>query len=98
MITVGASHGYVVNNTVYVSGVAGMTEINGRRGLITAIGGSTITVNINSTAYTTYTSGGQVNASLRRARAYVLGASLTYRADSKQICQVIPIQTFSLSA
>lgn len=63
VITVGASHGYAVNNTVYVSGVAGMTEMNGRRGLITAIGASTITVNINSTAFTTYTSGGQTNAS-----------------------------------
>lgn len=62
VITVGASHGYVVNNTVHISGVSGMTEINGRRGLITAIGASTITVNINSTAYTTYTSGGQTNA------------------------------------
>lgn len=63
VITVGTSHGYVVNNTVYVSGVAGMTEMNGRRGLITAISGTTITVNINSTAFTTYTSGGQTNAS-----------------------------------
>lgn len=63
VITVGSSHGYVVNNTVYISGVGGMTEINGRRGLITAVGGSTITVNINSTGFTTYTSGGQVNDS-----------------------------------
>lgn len=62
VITVGSSHGYSANDTVYISGVSGMTEINGRRGLVTTVGGTTITVNINSTAFTTYTSGGQTNA------------------------------------
>ena len=38
-----------------------MTEINGKRALITAASGTTITVAINSTSYGTYTSGGAVN-------------------------------------
>lgn len=58
VITVGASHGFLVNMSVYFSGVIGMTQINGLRGLITSVGATTITVNINSTAFTAYSSGG----------------------------------------
>jgi hypothetical protein len=60
VITVG-SHTFVVGDSVYISGVVGMTQINGLRGMITAISGTTITVNINSTAFTAYTSGGTTN-------------------------------------
>ena len=38
-----------------------MTQINGLRALITATGASTITLAINSTAFSTYTSGGVVH-------------------------------------
>lgn len=60
VLTLG-SHPLVVGQSVHVSGVAGMTQINGLRALITAITGTTITVGINSTAFSTYTSGGAVN-------------------------------------
>lgn len=60
VVTVGA-HTFVVNESVYFSGVVGMTQINGLRGTITAIGATDITVAINSTAFTAYTSGGNVN-------------------------------------
>lgn len=60
VITLGA-HALSVGMAVHVSGVAGMTEINGKRALITAVSGTTITVAINSTSYGTYTSGGAVN-------------------------------------
>ncbi|MBK7357513.1 hypothetical protein [Propionivibrio sp.] len=55
--------------SVYFSGVLGMTQINGLRGQITAIGGTTITVAINSTAFSTWTSGGtaQTAATSREA-------------------------------
>jgi len=43
---------------VFFSGVQGMVEINGLVGLVTAVGATTITVNINSSAFTAYTSGG----------------------------------------
>ncbi len=58
--TVG-SHAFAPGEYAYLSGVSGMTEINGKRGLITAVGGLTITVDINSTGFSTYTSGGMVN-------------------------------------
>jgi len=60
VVTVG-THTFVVNESVYFSGVVGMTQINGLRGTITAIAATTITVNINSTAFTAYSSGGAVN-------------------------------------
>lgn len=60
VVTVGA-HTFVVGESVHFTGVVGMTEINGQRGLITAIGATDITVAINSTAFTAYTSGGTVN-------------------------------------
>lgn len=60
VVTVGA-HTFVVGESVHFSGVAGMTQINGLRGTISAIGGTTITVGIDSTAFSTWTSGGNVN-------------------------------------
>lgn len=61
VLTVGSGHGLVAGQSVQVSGVAGMTEINGLRALITATAATTITVAINSTAFSTYTSGGAVH-------------------------------------
>lgn len=53
-----AAHTFLVGESVYFSGVGGMTQINGLRGLITATTPTTVTVAINSTAFSTYTSGG----------------------------------------
>lgn len=60
VVTVG-SHTFNVNETVHFTGVGGMAQINGLRGTITATGGTTITVAIDSTTFGTYTSGGTVN-------------------------------------
>ena len=56
-----ASHDLVVGQSVQVSGVSGMTQINGLRALVTATTGTTITVAINSTAFSTWTSGGVIH-------------------------------------
>lgn len=61
VIGVGSGHPFVVGDSVHVSGVVGMTQINGRRGAVTAIGASTITVGINSSGFTAWSSGGTVN-------------------------------------
>lgn len=53
-----ASHSHVVGESIHISGVAGMTQINGLRALITNVAGMNVTVAINSTAFGTYTSGG----------------------------------------
>lgn len=60
VVTIG-SHSLTVGKSAHFSGVVGMTEINGQRGTITAIGGTTITVDINTTGYTAYDSAGAVN-------------------------------------
>jgi uncharacterized protein (TIGR02217 family) len=60
VVTVGA-HTFLVGESVHFIGVVGMTQINALRGTITAVGGTTITVNINSTGFSAYTSGGTVN-------------------------------------
>lgn len=59
VLTVGASHGFVANDLISVSGVLGMTQINGQVAAVTATGSTTITLgSVNSTAYSAYTSGG----------------------------------------
>lgn len=60
VVTIGA-HTLLVGESVHFSSVAGMTQINGLRGTITAVGGTTITVGIDSSAFSAYTSGGSVN-------------------------------------
>lgn len=55
------AHSFSIGDSVHFSGVVGMTEINGQRGTITASTTDTITVSINSTGYSTYTSGGTAN-------------------------------------
>lgn len=60
VLTVGANS-FAVGESVQVSGVVGMTQINGMRALVTSRDATTITVAINSTAFSTYTSGGVVH-------------------------------------
>jgi len=57
VVTVGTQT-FVLGDVIAFSGVSGMTQINGLTGTVTAIGATTITVNINSTSFSTYTSGG----------------------------------------
>lgn len=78
VLTVGGSHGYTVGDTVYISGVVGMTQINGLRGAVTAIGGTTITVAINSTAFSAYSSGGTVNTRPQTGEAATAGCEFKY--------------------
>ena len=59
VVTVG-SHTFVAGMTVGFSSVVGMTEINGMRGTIVSITGTTITVDIDTTGFTAYSSGGTV--------------------------------------
>lgn len=59
VVTVG-SHTFINGDWVYFSDVGGMTEINGMFGQVTSNDGTTITVAINSAAFSTYTGGGTV--------------------------------------
>jgi hypothetical protein len=57
VVTIG-THTFVIGDVVGFSSVVGMTQINGLTGTVTAIAATTVTVNINSTTFSTYTSGG----------------------------------------
>lgn len=60
VLTLG-THGLNIGQSVQISGVSGMSQINGLRALITAKTATTITVSINSTSFSAYTSGGAVH-------------------------------------
>jgi hypothetical protein len=78
--TVSGSNPFAIGNSIAFASVAGMTQINGVAGLVTAIGGSsgawTITTNINSTAFTAWSSGGTA-ASFSAANQFANLASLS---------------------
>lgn len=60
-VTTSGAHGLAVGDYVIFASVGGMTEMNGLIGQVTTVGSPTVfLVNINSTAFTTYTSGGTV--------------------------------------
>ena len=60
VLTVGA-HSFVTGMSVQISSVNGMTQINGLRALVTSYDATHITVAINSSAFSSYTSGGVVH-------------------------------------
>lgn len=60
VITVG-THTWNVNDSVYISEVEGMVEINNKRAFVTAKDATTITVAIDTRDYTAYTGSGIVN-------------------------------------
>lgn len=53
-----AMNNYVVGQQVTISGVVGMVELNGNTYTVTAATALTFTLNVDSTAFTTYISGG----------------------------------------
>jgi uncharacterized protein (TIGR02217 family) len=76
IVQTSAAHGLSLNDSVHFSNtVGGTTQIRGRRGKVTAVGDAThITVDINSTGFTAFTSGGAINTQ-RQAIASVLSIS-----------------------
>lgn len=56
-----------------ITGVGGMTELNGNTYPIVAVSGNDITLNVNSTGFTTYTSGGFVQIFLDSGGTVDLG-------------------------
>ena len=57
------AHKYAVGQEVYLSGLAGMVELNGVTATVTSVEGlDTFGININATSYTTWSSAGTVKA------------------------------------
>ncbi len=69
-----AGHTFIVDESVHISGVVGMVEINGLRGLIVSVvAGVSITVAINTSGFTGYTSGGTANTRPQTGEAVTSG-------------------------
>ena len=72
VLTLG-THPFVVGESVHISAVSGMTQINSLRALIVAIGATTITVAIDSTLFSTYVAGGVVHTRPQAGEAVTAG-------------------------
>ena len=58
VVTVATDHGLLAGDSIAFSGVLGMTEINGLTGVISSVTATTVTVAIDSSGFTAYSSGG----------------------------------------
>ena len=65
-----AANSLAVGDVVTFSGVVGMVQINTLRGVVTAATGANFTVNINTTGFTAYSSGGIANVIASSSSAY----------------------------
>lgn len=76
-VVTSASHGYSDGDYVDISGVSGMTEVNGKRYVVAAATTNTFELNtedganVNSTGFTAYSSGGEAE------RVYEIATSFT---------------------
>lgn len=66
-VVTSTSHGYSNGDTVVITGVVGMTEVNGKRFKVASVATNTFQLqdidgnNVNTSSYTTYSSGGIAN-------------------------------------
>jgi uncharacterized protein (TIGR02217 family) len=81
VLDVGAGHPFVTGMSLHVSGAAGMTQINGLRALVTGTGATTVTLAINSTAFSTYTSGGVVHTRPQTGEAVTAGTEFDFPVE-----------------
>ena len=89
VVTVSTSHGYVDGQQVTITGVGGMTQVNGITFYVNVLTATTfslysdiaLTTTVNSTSYTTYTSGGEAAGSVS-AGAPISASYVTINAES----------------
>lgn len=61
VITTSGSHGITIGSKVALSGISGMTQLNGVTAMVSAVTSNTITLGgVDSSAYSAYSSGGSV--------------------------------------
>ena len=61
VVQTSAAHTLSTGDSVHFSGVGGMTQINGLRGIVTVIDADEFSVNINTSGFSAYTTGGVIN-------------------------------------
>lgn len=73
VVTTGAAHGYSSGTHVPIAGVVGMTQVNGHTYTITVLSPTTFSIGVDSSGYSSYTSGGTAgggNVTLTSPYAY----------------------------
>ena len=76
VVTTSTAHGLTTGDEVFISGVVGMTELNGRQFDVTVVSSTTFSLqtkdgfNVDSTGYTAYSSGGLVDIPYELATPY----------------------------
>ncbi|RLA04760.1 MAG: hypothetical protein DRQ45_00085 [Gammaproteobacteria bacterium] len=56
-----ASHGLSTGDTIHITGVVGMTQLNDNRYVVTYLNSNSYSINVNSSAFGLWTSGGSTN-------------------------------------
>lgn len=82
-------HSFSTNNEVYISGIVGMTELNGRFFRVVNTGADTFTLKdlygnaVDSQAFTTYTSGGTATIVYELTSPYLLADLFEFQYDQE---------------
>jgi hypothetical protein len=61
VVTTSAAHGLTTGQSAKFSGVVGMTQINGYTAIVTVLTATTFSIDVDTTTFTAYSSGGIVN-------------------------------------
>lgn len=95
-VVTASGHGLRNGDEVYISGIAGMTELNDRRFVVDSVTSTTFElVDEDSTNYATYTSGGQANANYVQVTLTNITA-MSDGASNKLVITVNPPGEFSV--
>lgn len=57
-----ATTNFSIGQTVYFQNVGGMVQLNGNTFTVTAVSGTTVTINVDSTSFTAFTAGGTISS------------------------------------
>jgi len=61
VVTTSAAHGYSTGNQIHLSGIDGMSELNGTTHAITVLTTTTFSIPVNTNGFTSYAGGGTAN-------------------------------------
>lgn len=85
VVTTATAHGYSTGDAVSVQNILGMTEMNvSRRYTITGVTTNTLSLNVDSTAFSTYTGGGIIHLDAGVSGFYNPGDTASYISNTVQ--------------
>lgn len=87
VITTDLTHGFTTGQVIGISGVVGMTALNGTTPTITVISPKTFSIGVDTTGFSTYVSGGVITPNLRNTVV-----SINDYPDTYPIPFVVPLQ------